>query len=62
MRQRDKARAEIERMRTAIDAARAFRYAWSSKNALNTYQRETRVELDQALRTLDDAREAKETT
>jgi hypothetical protein len=60
MRQRDEARAEIERMRAAVDAVRAFRHAWSSKNALNTYQRETRVELDQALCALDDANEAKE--
>jgi hypothetical protein len=43
----------IKRMLVVVEAARGVRHAWLSMHALNTYQRQTRAELDQAIEYLD---------
>ncbi len=43
----------IKRMLTTVEAARGVRHAWLSMNPVNTYQRQSRDELDYAIDALD---------
>ena len=43
----------IKRMLVVVEAARAVRHAWLSMNPVNTYQRQSRDELDVAIDELD---------